>query len=135
LPTDFGVIVDKVFTPTAEGTLDFQMYIPRLAWQPGSADVSEAFWAGGTTRSGRTGDNATGYNNPEFNALIEEFNQAQTTEDAFDIMWQLEDIFFVDKPFILLFDTGIIEAYRSASITFRSDTLSGLRSGNGFSVS
>ena len=136
LPTDFGVIVDKVFTPTAEGTLDFQMYILGYSLgNPALPTYHEAFWAGKNDTLGPNyGDNATGYNNPEFNALIEEFNQAQTTEDAFDIMWQLEDIFFVDKPFILLFDTGIIEAYRSASITFPfTDTLSGLQFGNGFS--
>lgn len=136
LPTDFGVIVDKVFTPTDEGTLDFQMYILGYSLgNPALPTYHEAFWAGKNDTLGPNyGDNATGYNNPEFNALIEEFNQAQTTEDAYDIMWQLEDIFFVDKPFILLFDTGIIEAYRSAAINFPfTDTLSGLQFGNGFS--
>ena len=136
LPTDFGVIVDKVFTPTAEGTLDFQMYILGYSLgNPALPTYHEAFWAGKNDTLGPNfGDNATGYNNPEFNALIEEFNQAQTTADAFDIMWQEEDIFFHDKPFILLFDTGIIEAYRSANITFPfTDTLSGIQFGNGFS--
>ena len=36
--------------------------------------------------------------------------------------------------YILLFDTGILEAYRSASISFPfTETLSGLQFGNGFS--
>lgn len=136
LPTDFGLIVDKVFTPTDEGTLDFQMYILGYSLgNPALPTYHEAFWAGKNDTLGpNNGDNATGYNNPEFNALVEDFNQAQTTEDAYDIMWQMERIFFHDKPFILLFDTGIIEAYRSASVSFPfTDTLSGLQFGNGFS--
>lgn len=135
-PTDFGIIVNKVFTPTAEGTLDFQMYILGYSLgNPALPTYHEAFWAGKNDTLGpNNGDNATGYNSPEFNALVEQFNQALTTEDAYDIMWQMEDVFFQDKPFILLFDTGIIEAYRSASVNFPfTDTLSGLQFGNGFS--
>jgi len=132
-PTDFNVLVAAVFQPDDAGELDYDMFI--LGWSLGSPALPiyhEAFWAGKNDTLVNGGNNNTGFDDPEFNGLIEDFNAAQTFEEAFDIMWQLEDILFEKKPYILLFDTGILEAYRSASITFPfTDVLSGLQFVNG----
>ena len=38
------------------------------------------------------GDNAPGFHNDEYDALVEQFLAAQTEEEAYDIMWQMEEI-------------------------------------------
>jgi ABC-type transport system substrate-binding protein len=123
-----------VFVPDDNGELAFDMFL--LGWSlgdPALPTFHESFWAGKNDTLVNDGNNNTGFNDPGFNALVEEFNQAQTFEAAYDIMWQMEDILFEKKPYILLFDTGIIEAYRSASIMYPfTETLSGLQFGNGF---
>jgi peptide/nickel transport system substrate-binding protein len=134
-PTDFNVLVNSVFVPTEEGTLDFDMYM--LGWSLGSPALPtfhESFFAGKNDTLVNDGNNNMGFNDPDFNAAVEAFNRATTFEEAYDIMWQMEDILFDKKPYILLFDTGIIEAYRSASIMYPfTETLSGLQFGNGMS--
>ena len=135
-PTDFNVLVNSVFVPTEEGTLDFDMYM--LGWSLGSPALPtyhESFFAGKNDTLVNDGNNNMGFNDPDFNALVEQFNRAQTFEEAYDILWQMEDVLFDLKPYIVLFDTGIIEAYRSASITYPfTETLSGLQFGNGMSA-
>ncbi len=126
--------MNAVFVPNDEGNLDFDMYM--LGWSlgdPALPTYHEAFFAGKNDTLVNDGNNNMGFNDPEFNALVEEFNAAKTHQEAYDIMWQMEEILFTKKPYILLFDTGIIEAYRSASIEYPfTTTLSGLQFGNGF---
>lgn len=133
-PTDFNVLVNAVFVPDDAGELDFDMFL--LGWSLGSPALPtyhESFWAGKNDTLVNDGNNNTGFNDPDFNALVEEFNAAQTFEEAYDIMWEMEAILFEKKPYIVLFDTGILEAYRSAAVSFPfTDTLSGLQFGNGF---
>lgn len=128
-PTDFNTIVQKVFVPNDAGELDFDMFI--LGWSlgnPAFPGYHESFWAGKNDTLVNDGNNNTGFNNEEFNALVEEYNAAQTEEEAYDILWQMERILAEEKPYILLFDTGILEAFRSASIDFPyTQTLSGLQ--------
>ena len=133
-PTDFNVLVNAVFVPDDEGNLDFDMFL--LGWSLGNPALPtyhESFWAGKNDTLVNDGNNNTGFNDPEFNQLVEDFNAAQTFEEAFDIMWQMEDILFEKKPYVVLFDTGILEAYNSSSINFPfTDTLSGIQFANGF---
>jgi peptide/nickel transport system substrate-binding protein len=133
-PTDFNVLVNEVYVPTEEGTLEFDMYM--LGWSLGSPALPtyhESFFAGKNDTLVNDGNNNMGFNDPDFNTLVEDFNRATTFEEAYDIMWQMEDILFDKKPYILLFDTGIIEAYRSAAVQFPfTESLSGLQFGNGF---
>jgi len=133
-PTDFNVLVEAVFVPDDEGNLDYDMFL--LGWSLGSPALPtyhESFWAAKNDTLVNDGNNNTGFDNADFNALVEEFNAAQTFEEAYEIMWQMEAILFEVKPYIVLFDTGIIEAIRTASVAFPfTDTLSGLQFGNGF---
>jgi ABC-type transport system substrate-binding protein len=74
------------------------------------------------------GNNAPGFHSDAFDALSDQFNAAQTEEEAYDLMWQMEEILATEKPYILLFDTGILEFYRQANVNFPfTDTLSGLQ--------
>ena len=131
-PTDFNTIVDKVFVP-ADGTLNYDMFI--LGWSlgnPAFPSYHESFWAGKNDTLVNDGNNNTGFNDPAFNDLADQYNAATSESDAYDIMWQMEDILFEKKPYILLFDTGIFEAYRSTSIDYPfTDSLSGIQFLNG----
>jgi ABC-type transport system substrate-binding protein len=114
--TDFNVLVNAVYVPTEAGDLDYDMFL--LGWSlgnPAFPTYHESFFAGKNDTLVNDGNNSPGFNDPDFNALVEEFNQAQTQAEAKTIMWQMERILFEKKPYILLFDTGILEAYRSAS--------------------
>jgi ABC-type transport system substrate-binding protein len=134
-PTDFNVLVNAVFVPNDAGELDYDMFL--LGWSlgnPAFPTYHESFFAGKNDTLVNDGNNNTGFNDPTFNDLVEQYNAATTIADAKDIMWQMETILFEKKPYIVLFDTGILEAYRSADIGFPfTDTLGGLQFGNGFS--
>lgn len=133
LPTDFNVIVNKVFVPQEDGTLAFDMYILGYSLgDPSFPSYHESFYAGYNDTLLNDGNNAAGFQDDEFDALVGQYNLAKTKDEAYDIMWQMEDIIFEKKPMILLFDTGILEAYRSASIGYAfTDTLSGIQFLNG----
>jgi peptide/nickel transport system substrate-binding protein len=76
------------------------------------------------------GNNAGGYVNPEF----EELGQTLLTCDSFDACKEIADeiqmLLGTEVPYVVLFDTGILEAYRSASVEYPfTETLSGLQYG------
>lgn len=128
-PTDFNAIVDRVYTPTDAGELDFDMYI--LGWSLGSPALPtyhKSFWSSTSDAITAGGNNNTGFDNPEFEALVQEFDAATELDQAKSIMWEMERILAKEKPYILLFDTGILEFYRQASINYPfTSTLSGLQ--------
>ncbi|HSL26489.1 MAG TPA: ABC transporter substrate-binding protein [Acidimicrobiia bacterium] len=128
-PTDFNAIVDKVYTPTESGELDFDMFI--LGWSLGNPALPTyhgSFFYGPNDTLLNEGNNAPGFHNDEFDALVDQFNAAQSEEEAYDLIWQMEDILAREKPYILLFDTGILEFYRQANVNFPfTSTLSGLQ--------
>ena len=128
-PTDFNALVDRVYGVQEDGTLAFDMYL--LGWSLGNPALPtyhESFFASKNDTLVNEGDNAPGFANAEFDALVEEFNAALTEEEAYDIMWQMEEILAAELPYILLFDTGILEFYRQANVNFPfTQTLSGLQ--------
>jgi ABC-type transport system substrate-binding protein len=128
-PTDFNALVDRVYGIQEDGTLAFDMYI--LGWSLGSPafpTYHESFFASKNDTLVNEGDNAPGFSNAEVDALIEEYNVAQSEEEAYDIMWQIERILAAEKPYVLLFDTGILEFYRQTNVAFPfTQTLSGLQ--------
>jgi ABC-type transport system substrate-binding protein len=128
-PTDFNALVDRVYGIQEDGTLAFDMYL--LGWSLGNPALPtyhESFFASKNDTLVNEGDNAPGFANADFDALVEEFNTAQTEEELYDIMWQMEEILADELPYILLFDTGILEFYRQANVNFPfTQTLSGLQ--------
>jgi ABC-type transport system substrate-binding protein len=128
-PTDFNALVDRVYGVQEDGTLGFDMYL--LGWSLGNPALPtyhESFFASKNDTLVNEGDNAPGFANADFDALVEQFNTAQTEEELYDIMWQMEEILADELPYILLFDTGILEFYRQANVNFPfTQTLSGLQ--------
>jgi ABC-type transport system substrate-binding protein len=128
-PTDFNAIVAAVYTPTEANELDYDMYI--LGWSLGNPALPtyhKSFFYGPNDTLLNEGDNAPGYHSDEFDALVEQMDVAQSEEEAYDIMWQMEEVLFRDKPYVLLFDTGILEFYRQANVAYPfTETLSGLQ--------
>jgi ABC-type transport system substrate-binding protein len=128
-PTDFGKIIDVVFEfdeATATYTSPYDMFI--LGYSLGNPvfpTFHRSFFATG-------GDsNNTQYSNAEFDELANAFDAAATTEEAYEIMWQLEQLIARDKPHVPLFDTGILEFYNNRVEFPFTETLSGLQFLNG----
>ena len=109
-PTGFSVIVDKVFA-TGDAVMEWDMYILGWGLTPFPDHVFTFFDSRQDSANG--GFNTPGYNNPEFDALADEFARAKTLEEARDIIFQADAILAEEVPYVVLFTTPIIEAYRN----------------------
>ncbi|MEJ5257187.1 MAG: ABC transporter substrate-binding protein [Fervidobacterium sp.] len=122
--TDFNEIVTKAFDD-----VDFDMYM--LGW--GIVRVPtyfKSFWH--SSEMAPEGFNTPGYNNPEFDALVEEFEYADTFEQARKAIFEAQRLLAEDLPYIILFTNPMIEAYRT-SIKFPFDNmLDGIQGYYGF---
>jgi ABC-type transport system substrate-binding protein len=116
----FNVIVPIIFTEQ-----DFDMYI--LGWSLGLfPDFLYDFFA--EEQAVQDGNNAGGYINPEFEELSKQLLVCEDAVTCKELSDQIQLMLATEVPYVLLFDTGIIEAYRSASIEFPYTTqLSGLQ--------
>lgn len=121
-PTGFNVIVDNVFTNDPQ----FDMYI--LGWTLGVfPDHLVSFFASKNDTATTGGNNTPGYNNPEFDALANQFQTTTDVDEARDLVKQMDAILATDLPYVTLFTTPIIEPYRT-SLTFPfTDTLDGIQ--------
>jgi ABC-type transport system substrate-binding protein len=128
-PTDFNAIVDAVYTADSNNELNFDMFI--LGWSLGNPALPthyEAFWSARNDTLLNGGNNSVGFNNLEFESLIDQFNATQDESEAYRLMWEMERILADEKPYVLLFDTGILEFYRQANVAYPfTETLYGLQ--------
>ncbi len=116
----FNVIVPKIFTEQ-----NFDFYI--LGWSLGMFPdyVRDFFHSEGAVPDG---NNAAGYMNPEFDAASDKLLECDSFETCKPISDQLQITLATELPYVVLFDTGVIEAYRSASVEYPyTDVLSGLQ--------
>jgi hypothetical protein len=126
----FGPVVDVAF-PGGGETPTFDMYI--LGWSlgnPAFPDFYESFW-----HSRNDPDpNSPGFNNPDYDDAVDRFMGASTQEEAFEILWsEVEPILQEELPYLVLFDTPIVEGYRHAAVRYPfTDTLGGIQLGQGF---
>jgi peptide/nickel transport system substrate-binding protein len=124
IPTDFTKIVADVFTLNDQDqyTSPFDMFI--LGYSLGNAAFPTfhgSFFATG-------GDsNNTQYSNEDYDGFSATFDAAQTEEEAFEAMWEMERLIARDKPHVPLFDTGILEFYSNRVQYPYTETLSGLQ--------
>jgi ABC-type transport system substrate-binding protein len=119
----FNVIVPIIFTEQ-----NFDMYI--LGWSldvfPGS--LRDFF---SEEQAATDGNNAGGYINPEFEELSANLLTCETVESCKEIADKIQLLLSTETPYVVLFDTGILEAYRSASVEFPyTQGLSGLQYGH-----
>jgi peptide/nickel transport system substrate-binding protein len=116
----FNVLIPIIFTEQ-----DFDMYI--LGWSLSVfPSYMRDFWH--SEQAVPDGNNAAGYMNPEFDKLSEELMTCTNFDDCKQITDQLQIMLSTEVPYVVLFDTGIIEPYRSASVTYPyTQVLSGLQ--------
>lgn len=124
IPTDFNKIVADVFSLDEDNnyTSPFDMFI--LGYSLGNAafpTFHDSFYGTGSD------SNNTQYSDDEFDAAADAFSAAQTTEEAYEAMWEMERLIARDKPHVPLFDTGILEFYNNRVVYPFTDTLSGLQ--------
>ncbi len=119
----FNVIVPIIFTEQ-----NFDMYI--LGWSL-SIFPSYLYDFFAEEQAVLDGNNAGGYVNPEVEERLKQILVCATFEECFTTADEIQMILSEELPYVLLFDTGIIEAYRSASVVFPyTESLSGLQYGH-----
>jgi ABC-type transport system substrate-binding protein len=78
------------------------------------------------------GNNAPGFSDARLDAFIDEYNRTPDPDVAFDILWEMEQIVFDEKPYIVLYDAPVAEAFRADTILYPfTDTLAGIQYANG----
>ena len=131
-PTGFSVIVDEVFA-TDEAASEWDMYILGWGLTP-FPDHTFTFFDSRQDSAGG-GFNTPGYVNPEFDALADEFARAKTLEEARDLIFQADAILAEDVPYVVLFTTPIIEAYRNTIEFPFTSVLDGVQNFGGLTAS
>lgn len=122
--TGFNVIVDKVFNRQ-----DFDMWILGWALNP-FPDYLEAFFH--SRHSELEGYNPGGYNNSEFDRLADDLLAETDLQAARQQVFEMQAFLAEDLPYVVLFDTPIVETYRSERIEFPyTETWGGLQSVSG----
>ena len=122
--TGFNVIVDKVFNQQ-----DFDMWI--LGWGLSAfPDYLEAFFH--SRHSDLEGYNPGGYDNPEFDRLADELLAETDLETARQQVFEMQSFLAEDLPYVVLFDTPIVETFRSERIEFPyTESWGGIQSAGG----
>jgi ABC-type transport system substrate-binding protein len=116
----FNVIVPKIFTEQ-----DFDMYI--LGW---SLSIFPSYLRDffSEEQAALDGNNAGGYINPAFEEASAGLLTCETKEACKVLSDEIQILLATELPYVLLFDTGIYEAFRSASVEYPyTEQLSGLQ--------
>jgi ABC-type transport system substrate-binding protein len=112
VPTGFNVIVTKVFDEQ-----DFDVW--SLGWSLGGLtppDYLESFFHTRHTELGD--DNPEGYSNPDVDALLDEFLKTLDLNKARDLVFKIQEILLVESPYVPLFDTAIVDAWRDDKVVY-----------------
>jgi ABC-type transport system substrate-binding protein len=112
VPTGFNVIVTKVFDEQ-----DFDVW--SLGWSLGGLtppDYLESFFHTRHTELGD--DNPQGYSNPEVDALLDEFLKTLDLNKARELVFKIQEILLVESPYVPLFDTVIVDAWRDDKVVY-----------------
>jgi len=118
--TGFNVIVERVFaassiTEDGDPLRDFDMWILGWGLTPYPNHLVDFFSEGQT---GPGGQNAGGFVNADYEALVSQFQQATDVEEARRLAFEMQDLLATELPYVTLFSTPIIEAYRPENIEF-----------------
>ena len=120
-PTNFSVIVDKVFTPA--NCKDWYFYM--LGWGLTAYPDHAVDFFHSKYDSCDSGYNTPGFNDTDFDALADQFGAAKSVTEAVGIMNAMEAILYEEMPYLVLFTTPILEAYAGVVYPF-TDVLAGL---------
>lgn len=116
----FNVLIPRIFT-----NQDFDMYI--LGWSLNifPSGLRDFF---SEEQSAPGGNNAGGYISEEFERLSTELLTCPNYETCKPIAEEIQNFLATESPYVVLFDTGIIEAYRSDVLEYPyTEQLSGLQ--------
>jgi ABC-type transport system substrate-binding protein len=116
----FNVIVPIIYTEQ-----NFDMYI--LGW---SLSIFPSYLRDffSEEQAAQDGNNAGGYINPAFEEASAGLLTCDTIESCKALADEIQILLGTEVPYVLLFDTGIIEAFRSASVEYPyTEQLSGLQ--------
>lgn len=110
VPTEFNLISTKVFDEQ-----DFDAFL--MGWSLSIyPDYLAVFFH--SNQAGPGGFNAPGYSNPAFDKLADQFLAETDINKAIQEAKQLQAILADELPYIVLFDTPMVEAYRSDRVQY-----------------
>lgn len=120
----FNTLVSKVFDEQ-----DFDMFI--LGWSLTIfPDYLRDFFH--SERAVKGDNNAGGYSNPAFDKLSDDIKACTSLDDCKQIADNMQKLLSQEVPYVVLFDTGIVEGYRSTAVDYPyTDTIGGLQFVNG----
>lgn len=111
--TDFDTVVDLVLTADDSDNYRFDMYV--LGWTLGDPALPRYYGAlfgdGGAL-------NNTGYGSEEFAAALASFEGALSNREAKAALWEMESVLARDLPYLPLYNSEIVEAYRSDRVDY-----------------
>jgi peptide/nickel transport system substrate-binding protein len=120
--TGFNTILGPVFVDA-----NFDMYI--LGWSLGNVafpDYFESFWHSRNDTAVTGNNNTPGYNNPEYDAVIDEFMSTADLERARELIFEAQMMLANDRPYICLFYKQTIDLARNTLIFPYTQSLGGL---------
>ena len=126
--TGFNTILGPVFIDA-----DFDMYI--LGWSLGNVafpDYYEAFWASWNDTATTGNYNTPGFNNAEYDELVNKFMSTADLEEARDLVFQMQMLLADQRPYICLFYKQTIDLARDNLIFPYTELLGGIESAAGF---
>lgn len=113
--TDFDTVIDLTFTPDESGSLPYDMAL--LGWSLGNPGLPSFY---GDLFGSESPANNTGYASAEMDELIRRYHNAADLETARELLWQMEELQARDLPYLPLYFSHMVEAYRSDLISFAS---------------
>ena len=121
----FNALIPRIFTEQ-----DFDLYI--LGWSLAAfPSFLRDFYH--SEQAVPDGNNAGGYTSQTFDSLADQLLACDTFESCKEVSDEIQVVLATELPNVVLFETGIVEAYRSASIAFPyTGTLNGLQGAQGF---
>ncbi|MGD2207027.1 MAG: ABC transporter substrate-binding protein [Anaerolineae bacterium] len=120
--TGFNTILGPVFVDA-----DFDMYI--LGWSLGNVafpDYFEAFWHSRNDTAVSGNYNTPGFNNADYDALVDEFMSTADLERARELVYEMQVVLADQRPYIPLFYKQTIDLARDTLIFPYTDSLGGL---------
>ncbi len=125
--TGFNTILGPVFVDS-----DFDMYI--LGWSlgnPAFPDYYESFWHSRNDTAITGNFNTPGFNNEEYDALIDEFMSTTDLEQAQELIYEAQVILADQRPYLTLFYKQTIDLASRNVVYPYTETLGGLEFQNG----
>ncbi len=111
--TDFDTVIDLTFTPDESGALQYDMAL--LGWSLGNPGLP-SFYA--DLFGSDSPSNNTGYSSTEMDDLIRRYQNAPDLTTARELLWEMEELQARDLPYLPLYFSHMVEAYRSDAIAF-----------------